>query len=197
MKKHRIVDKQTVYAGYFCMEKYRVEHTLFEGGWSKPVVRELLERGSAAAVLPYDPASDRVLLIEQFRIGAIKIYQPPWLLEVIAGILEPGELATDLVHREAAEEGGCELRELRPIGEFLLSPGSASERCELFCGRADLSDAGGVHGLAEEGENILVHTMPAERAVALSREGAIRNATTIIALQWLEIQRLSGQAIFP
>ena len=196
MKKHRILDKSTVYDGYFCMEKYHVEHTLFEGGWGSPIERELFERGSAAAVLPYDPASDRVLLIEQFRIGAIKIYQPPWLLEVIAGILEPGEQAVDLVHREAAEEAGCQLQELRPIGGFLLSPGSATEHCELFCGRADLSAAGGVHGLAEEGENILVHTLPAAQAIALCSQGEIRNATTIVALQWLEIQRLSGATIF-
>ena len=196
MKEHRILDKRIVYDGYFSIEKYRVEHTLFEGGWGKPLERELFERGSAAAVLPYDPATDQVLLIEQFRIGAIKVYQPPWLLEVIAGVLEPGERAADLVHREAAEEAGCELQALQTIGDFLLSPGSASEHCTMFCGRADLSAAGGVHGLAEEGENILVHVLPAEQALTWCREGVIRNAIAIIALQWLEIQRLRGVDIF-
>jgi ADP-ribose pyrophosphatase len=196
LKEYRILDKRIVYDGYFSMEKYRLEHTLFEGGWGAPIEREVFERGSAAAVLPYDPVTDRVLLIEQFRIGAIKVYQPPWLLEVIAGVLEPGEQAADLVHREAAEEAGCELQALRPIGEFLVSPGSATEHVELFCGRADLSEAGGVHGLAEEGENILVRTLPAAEAVALCERGKIRNAIAIIALQWLAIQRLCGEEIF-
>jgi len=197
LKEHRILDQRIVYDGYFSIEQYRVQHTLFQGGWGAPIERELFERGCAAAVLPYDPSTDQVLLIEQFRVGAIKVYQPPWLLEVIAGILEPGEQAADLVRREAAEEAGCELRELRPIGEFLLSPGSTSEHCTLFCGRADLSGTGGVHGLAEEGENILVHVLTAEQAVALCREGGIHNAIAIIALQWLETQRLCGQQIFP
>ncbi|MDH3712601.1 MAG: NUDIX domain-containing protein [Gammaproteobacteria bacterium] len=196
MKKHRILDKRIVYDGYFSMEKYRLEHTLFEGGWGTPIEREVFERGSAAAVLPYDPSTDRVLLIEQFRIGAIKSYQPPWMLEVIAGVLEPGEQAADLVRREAAEEAGCELQALRPIGEFLVSPGSATEHIELFCGRADLTGAGGVHGLVEEGENILVHTFSAAEAVALCERGEIRNAIAIIALQWLAIQRLRGETIF-
>ena len=148
-------------------------------------------------MLPYDPATDQVLLIEQFRIGAVKVYDPPWLLEVIAGVLEPGEKASELVQREALEEAGCDLQALHTIGDFLLSPGSASEHCTLFCARADLSDAGGVHGLADEGENILVHVLPAEQAVEWCRDGAIRNAIAIIALQWLEIRRLRGETIFP
>lgn len=196
MKEYRILDKRTVYDGYFAIEQYRVEHTLFEGGWGRPVVRELFERGNAAAVLPFDPTTDQVLLIEQFRVGAINTYQPPWLLEVIAGVLKPGERASELVHREAVEEADCELTELRSIGDFLVSPGGTSEHCALFCGRADLSRAGGVHGLAEEGENILVHVVAAEQAITWCREGAIRNAVAIIALQWLEIQRLRGEPIF-
>jgi len=147
-------------------------------------------------VLPYDPRSDRVLLIEQFRIGAMQSYSPPWLLEVVAGVIEEGETAEALVHREALEEAGCTLQELMPVTEFLLTPGCSTEHCTVFCGRADLSQAGGVHGVAEEGEDILVHVLPAERAVELATGGGIRNAITLIALQWLAIRRLSGSRPF-
>ncbi len=196
MKRHRILDMTLAYDGHFSVELYRLEHTLFEGGWSPPIQRELIERGRVAAVLPYDPRTDQVLLIEQFRIGAVKDFDSPWMLEVVAGVIEGDETPEDLARREALEEAGCELHELMPITRFLVSPGCSSELCSLYCGRADLADAGGVHGLAEEGENILVHKMPAARAIELLHQGAIANAITTIALQWLETRRLSERAPF-
>lgn len=195
-KKHRILARDVAYNGFLSIERYRVRHTLFEGGWGEPLERELLERGRVAAVLPYDPVRDQVALIEQFRIGAIKQYEQPWLLEVVAGVIEPGEDAETLARREAVEEAGCELAELVRISEFLVSPGCTTEHCTLYCGRADLAEAGGIHGVADEGENILVHVMSAERAIALLHEGAIRNATSIIALSWLANQRLAGTLPF-
>ena len=79
------------------------------------LVRELFERGHAAAVLPYDPVTDRVLMIEQFRIGALAAPGGPWLLEIVAGVIDPGEIPEEVVRRETVEETGCHLQKVVPI----------------------------------------------------------------------------------
>lgn len=190
-KAWKILEHTTPYDGYFKMEKYRVSHTHFQGGWGAPITREVFERGHAAAVLPYDPELDQVALVEQFRIGALEAKGGPWLTEVIAGIIEPGENAEDVIQREAMEEANLQLLEVLPIVEYLVSPGGATERISLFCARADLSKAGGIHGLGEEGEDIRVHGVSSDQALEWLHTGKINNAMTIIALQWFEINRQS------
>lgn len=189
LRKFEIIEQQLCYQGFFRLERYRLRHELFSGATSDVLTRELLERGHAAAVLPYDPERDTVVLIEQFRIGALNDTYGPWLLEIVAGVVEEDESAESLVRREAVEEAGCIIQELLPICEFLVSPGGASERINLFCGRVDSSAVNGVHGLAEEGEDILVHVLPFEEALRLMTDGRIRSATPIIALQWLALHR--------
>ncbi len=186
-----ILDRSTGYAGFFRLMRYRLRHRLFKGGWSPVLTRELFERGHAAAVLPYDPDSDQVVLTEQFRIGAMEVPNGPWLLEIVAGIIEPGETPEDVVRREAIEEIGCPVADLIPICEYLVSPGGTSERISLYCGRVDASGAGGIHGLAEEGEDIRVEVMSADEAIARMQDGAIVAAAPIIALQWLMLNRES------
>lgn len=187
-----ILEKSLGYDGFFKLERYRLRHTLFNGGWSQPLTRELLERGHAAAVLLYDPALDSVLMIEQFRIGALHT-DNPWLLEIVAGILEKGENAEEVAHREAEEEAGVVVGELEFICEYHVSPGGSSERIALYCGKADLSGAGGIYGLSSENEDIRAVVVPFAQAMTLLAEGHIRSATPIIALQWLALhhQRLS------
>ena len=184
-----IRDRETVYDGYFRMERYRLRHRLHGGGWSGEVTRELFERGHAAALLPYDPHLDAVVLIEQFRIGAYAAGWNPWLIEIVAGIIEPGEKAEDVVRREAAEETGLTVTDLMPIAEYLASPGGASETTTLFCGRVDAARAGGIHGLAEEGEDIEVSIHQGKDIEALVSSGRIRNAVSLIALQWFVLNR--------
>jgi ADP-ribose pyrophosphatase len=184
-----IVDKQVVYDGFFRMEKYRLRHRLFGGGWTPEITRECLERGHAVAVLPYDPERDRVVLLEQFRIGALALPQSPWLLEIVAGIIGPDESRLEVAHREAREEAGCELQDLVPICTYLVSPGGTTESIALFCGRVDTAGLGGVHGLADEHEDIQVHVVPRAGALAQLLTGGITSATPIIALQWLELNR--------
>jgi ADP-ribose pyrophosphatase len=82
-----ILDQTVGYNGYFRIERYRLRHRLFSGTWSRELVREVFERGHAAAVLPYDPVLDQVVLIEQFRIGALQTPGDPWLVEIVAGII--------------------------------------------------------------------------------------------------------------
>jgi len=187
--RYEISERKVVYDGFFRLESYRLKHTLFEGGWSRELYRELLERGHAAAVLPYDPLLDSVVLIEQFRIGALNAPNGPWLLEIVAGMIEPGESAEEVVVREAEEEAGCQIEALEPICEYLVSPGGASEIISLFCGRVDASNIGGIHGLDHEGEDIRATVVSVDEALELLAKGKIDSASPIIALQWLALNR--------
>ena len=184
-----IVEHRVLHKSYFRIELFRLRHRRFAGGWTGEIVRELFERGHAAAVLLYDPARDTVALVEQFRVGALAAGRRPWVVEVVAGIIEDGENAEEVVRREAVEEAGVTIGELLPIHVMLASPGGTSETCALFCGRADLSKAGGIHGLAEEQEETRVLAMPASDAFKLMDDGKIENATCLVALQWLALNR--------
>lgn len=184
-----IIEKTPVYEGFFRIDRYRLRHRLHEGGWSGEMLREVFERGHAAAVIPFDPVLDVVVLIEQFRIGAFAAGHEPWLVEVVAGIIEPGESAEDVVRREAVEECGCPVTDLIAIADFLVSPGGASESISLFCGRVDARGAGGIHGQREEHEDIRVVALPFAEARAWLEAGRIDNATAVIALQWLVMNR--------
>ncbi|MEN8261439.1 MAG: NUDIX domain-containing protein, partial [Pseudomonadota bacterium] len=184
-KKFEILRKFTQYRGFFNLERYRLRHTLYRGGWSDVLERELFERGSCVAVLLYDPVMDAVVLLEQFRVGAIKAGRGAWLLEIVAGAVEKGENATEVAYREAQEEAGCEILELRRIFKFYTSPGGASEKITLFCGKVDANGVGGIHGLEHEGEDILVSVVSADEAISKVNEGQIESAIPIIALQWL------------
>jgi len=196
---YEILDKEVCYQGFFRLERYHLRHHKFSGGWSRPFTRELLERGHAAAVLPYDPQTDSVVLIEQFRVGALNAPGGAWLLEVIAGIIDVGETPQQVVFREAVEEAGCHITELVPLYDYLVSPGGTSEQIALFCGKTDTTRVshGTIHGLASEDEDIKVHVMALSEALMLLSEGAIKSASAIIALQWLalnrEMIRLHGQ----
>lgn len=184
-----IVDHQIVFQGYFRMEKYALQHELYAGGQTEVFYRELFERGSAVAVLPYDPLTDKVVLIEQFRVGAIGTMDPPWMKEIIAGIIEEGETEYDVARRESQEEAGCDIQQLEPICRYFVSPGGTSEECVLFCGRVDSSGVGGIFGLDHEHEDILVEAVPLDQARKWLEDGTINSAAAIIALQWLLLHR--------
>ncbi len=184
-----ILEKTVCFEGFFRIERYRLRHRLFSGDWSHPLVRELFERGHAAAVLPYDPIRDEVVLIEQFRVGALNAPGGPWLMEIVAGIIEADETTEDVVKRESIEEANCIITDLIPLYNFLVSPGGATESVALFCGRVDTTHAGGVHGASEEGEDIKVHVVAVDTALALLQAGKINSVSAIIALQWLALNR--------
>ena len=182
-----ILSKDTLFSGFFSMVKYRFKHRLFAGGWSQPIEREMFERGRAAAVLPYDPIRDAVVLIEQIRVGAIE-HENPWQLEIVAGVFDNNnESAEDVVRRESQEEAGLTLQELEKITSFYPSAGGCSERLDVFVGQVDSALATGVHGLEEEGEDIQVHVVSREEAYQLVKDGQLENGASIIALQWLEL----------
>lgn len=187
-----VLEKTKVYEGFFRMNKYRLTHRKIEGGWTRELVRECFERPQAVGVLLYDPYQDNVVLIEQFRIGALDAHEGPWQMELVAGIVEEGEKPEEVAHREAVEEAGAEVLDLEYICEYFPSPGGSNEKLTLYCGGINSEGVGGVHGLEEEGEDIWVQVMSRKDAWHALEENYIGNAATIIALQWLQMhwQRL-------
>lgn len=186
VKDVKIWEERYLYQGFLSVKGYQLQHKLFAGGWSSTITRELLVRPNAAALLPYDPILDTIVMIEQFRVGALA-GQSPWLVEIVAGLMAENETAEELVHREAKEEAGLEILELIPIFEYWASPGFTNESVSLFCGKVDARHAGGIHGLAEEHEDIRVNCVKASDAFAMVHQGKINNAICLIALMWLEL----------
>ncbi len=188
-KDFKIIKREIAYQGFFRLEKFTLKHTLYQGGWSQDITRELFMRGNCVAVLLYDPDRDEVVLIEQFRAGAVLVPERAWLVEIVAGAIEEGETPEAVALRESEEEAGCTVQDMMLIKEFYTTPGGSSERISLFCGRVDTSELGGVHGLDHEDEDILVSVVKFNEAFAMVEDGRIESGIAIIALQWLYIHR--------
>ncbi|XXD08087.1 ADP-ribose diphosphatase [Klebsiella sp. R445] len=182
-----IIARETLYRGFFSLDLYRFRHRLFNGEMSGEVTREIFERGHAAVLLPFDPIRDEVVLVEQIRIAAYDTSKSPWLLEMVAGMIEEGESPEDVARREAVEEAGLEVGRTKPVLSYLASPGGTSERLSILVGEVDATTAKGIHGLAEENEDIRVHVVSREQAYQWVEEGKIDNAASVIALQWLQL----------
>ena len=188
-EKVELLERTVVFQGYFRMASYLFRHSLYRGGQSGEFSREVFERGQAAAVLPYDPVRDEVVLIRQFRAGTFAAGRHPWCWEIVAGMIEEGETAEDVARREAVEEASVQILDLVPLYSLVLSPGACSETCNIFLGRIDATGVGGIHGLESENEDILVKTMPFAEARALLARDEIDNSAAVIALQWLALHR--------
>lgn len=188
-KEFKIINHEVAYSGFFRLEKYQMQHTLFQGGWSGKITRELFMRGNCVAVLLYDPNRDEVVLIEQFRAGAVLNPDRAWLLEIVAGAIEEGELAEEVAYRESVEEAGCKIEEMMLINEFYTTPGGSSERISLFLGKVNTGNIGGVHGLDDEDEDILVSVVKFDEVFEMIESGRIESGVPIIAIQWLYINR--------
>ena len=180
---------ETVYQGYFRVDKYHLKHSLYQGGMSQTLSREVFERGHIGAVLLYDIKKDCLVMIEQFRPGAYAAGWEPWVLECVAGVIEKNENPEELVLREAKEEAACEISALIPIHHFLSSPGACSETVHLYCGLVDSDLAGDICGLDNEGENIKVRIIPSDQIDKLLSTNKVVNAKTLIALQWFLLNR--------
>ncbi|AWG79810.1 ADP-ribose diphosphatase [Vibrio parahaemolyticus] len=189
-----IISKESVFEGFFKMVKYRFKHKLFAGGWSDVVEREMFERGHAAAMLPYDPKTDQVVIIEQIRIGALE-HEHPWQLEIVAGMIDRDESAEEVIRREAEEEAGITVGRVASVTSYYPSSGGCSEKLDVFVGEVDASKAHGIHGLDYEDEDIRVHVLSREQAYQWVKDGIFENGASIIALQWLQLnhQELRSQ----
>lgn len=182
-----IIARETLYSGFFSMELYRFRHRLFNGEMSGEIKREIFERGHAAVLLPFDPVRDEVVLVEQVRIAAYDTSETPWLLEMVAGMIEEGESVEDVARRETLEEAGLAIGRTKPVLSYLASPGGTTERSSIMVGEVDATTAKGIHGLADENEDIRVHVVSREQAYQWVEEGLIDNAASVIALQWLQL----------
>ncbi len=184
-----IVEREQCFSGFYRLDRLQLRHRLFSGAMGRQLERELFVRHDAVCVLPYDPRRDEVVLIEQFRVGAVGKVANPWLIELVAGLIDKDEQPEEVARREAIEEAGLEVGELWPVTTYFPSPGGSTERVHLYVGRCDSSNAGGVFGLDEEGEDIRVHVWSLQQALQTVRDGGIDNAASIIALQWLALNR--------
>ena len=183
----RVVERRLAYRGFFDFEVVKLQHRRFDGRMTDVVSREVLHIPNAAAVLPYDPVTDELVLIEQFRAGTLHQGEGPWLLETVAGLLEPGEDPSAAARREIVEEAGVEARRLETIGVYIASPGAVTERTTVFIAEIDSQKAGGVHGLAAETEDIKSHVIDRTTVLAWLEDGRIVAANAVVALRWLQV----------
>ncbi|MFT5575542.1 MAG: ADP-ribose pyrophosphatase [Bermanella sp.] len=179
-----ILDEQRQWQGFFEVVNVTLRHRLFGGGWGGEVQRAVARRRQAVGVLIYDPAIDCLAVAEQFRIGALNRKPSPWLMELIAGLMEAGESPEDVARRESIEEAGVELQGLERVASYYSSPGGSDEYFHLFCASADLSTAAGEYGLAAENEDIRLHVLPVEAVLAMADDGRIDNAHSLVAINW-------------
>lgn len=191
-----IISEVDAYQGFYTLKNYQLRHRLFAGGWGKPVQREVVWRIPAVAVLLYDTAADAVVMIEQFRVGAMQHEQGPWQLEMVAGLIDTDEAPAQVAARECQEEAGVTVApaQMHKVCQYLVSPGGSNETLTIYCAPVDASAVGGIHGLPTEGEDIRVLSVAREQAWQWLQNGEITNAATIIALQWLQMNYTQLQA---
>ncbi|APU50053.1 MAG: NUDIX domain-containing protein [Acinetobacter junii] len=181
-----IESRENLFRGFIQVEKVTIKHRLFnKSNYSSSIHRELIHRPEAAGVLLYDNQQRRFALIEQFRIGALNDTVSPWQLEVIAGVLDGDETPETCIRRESLEEAGCEVHDLQHLFTFYPSAGACSEIFHLYVANVELPTSGGVFGMPDEGEDIQLHLFDYSDAPLLLKNGRLRNAPVIMALQWL------------
>ncbi|HVV67566.1 MAG TPA: NUDIX domain-containing protein [Gammaproteobacteria bacterium] len=184
----KIQEESLLHNGFIQVKRYTLQHKLFAGGLSELFSRELVIRHHAAAALPYDPILDKIVLLEQFRVGALED-DNPWLIEIVAGLLEEGETPEALVHREMKEEAGLTPRNILPIFNYWASPGASNEHVSLFIAEVDARGAGGIHGLPHENEDIRVLVVDTQEALERMHRGEIKNAICLMALLWFQLHK--------
>jgi ADP-ribose pyrophosphatase len=184
-KKYELINRETLFQGYYRVDRYHIQHERFDGGWSPTITREVFHRSKeVAGVLLFDPQQDKVLLVEQFRAGPMSVGEYPWTMEIPMGMVDVGESPEQAARREAVEEAGCEVAELQNIASYYSSPGGTSEHITLFVGRTTMPANGAIFGMAEENEDIRVNVMDAVRAIGMIYGNKIRDAQTMVAMQW-------------
>ncbi|MDA9351199.1 NUDIX domain-containing protein [Gammaproteobacteria bacterium] len=181
--------RETLFDSFLRVDRLKLRHSLFAGGWSELMTRELILRPRAVGVLLFDSAQQQVVLVRQIRVGMLDEGQNPWLLELVAGMVESGEEPIEVAARESLEEANTKPQDLLQICEYYNSPGISNERITLFCGRVDATQAGGIFGLDAEHEDIEVVVLSLADALAKVASGEINNAMSIIALQWLQLNQ--------
>jgi ADP-ribose pyrophosphatase len=189
-KKYEILARETLFQGWFRVDRYHLHHERFDGGWSAPFTREIFDYGrNVSGTLLFDPQHDKVVMVEQFRTGPVTHGEYPWIMEIVMGMIDGGETPEQAARREALEEAGCEVIDMQPIANYYTSPGATSDHVSIFVGRAKAPEHGSSGGLASENEDIRVHVLDSTAAIGLLFANKIRDAQTLIALQWFAMHR--------
>ncbi|MBU2864001.1 NUDIX domain-containing protein [Reinekea forsetii] len=191
--KYKIKARKSLHQGFYTMDSLTVSHQRFDGT-EQEIKRELLVRPDAVCALLVDFNADKFVFVEQFRVGAMQ-GDNPWLIELVAGLIDKDESPEEVGRREAQEEAGVELGRMELITQYYPSPGGTNERIHLYVAEVDSRDADGIHGLDEESEDIRVVTPSIDEGLAWLANGTINNAASIIACQWfmLNKERLKQQ----
>ncbi|MEE4244359.1 MAG: NUDIX domain-containing protein [Kangiellaceae bacterium] len=188
--KFDIKQQHVVFDGFFQVEKLLIDHQTFAGDMVCGVEREVFRRGEAVGVLCVDRERRKLVMVEQFRVGcAVANDANPWLIELVAGIVEPGERVADVAARECFEETGCRPRSLKILHQYWVSPGGSDEKFYLFLALVDSSECSETAGLETEHEDIKVHIIDFDDAFSRLASGQINNAMTILGLQWLMLNQ--------
>ena len=182
--KFKIIDKKNLYDGFFKMNEVTLKYRKYDGNWSNNIKRELFGGAQVAAVLPYDPVSKEIILIQQFRPGTISKDIDHYLDEIVAGIIDEGESPEIAAKRECLEETGCEVKRLIPIQGYFPAPGSSESFYHLFLGEVKSFKGSKIQGLENENEDIFVKCFKINEVRKKMEDGKILNGLTLIALQW-------------
>jgi len=192
IKDVNIHNKERIFKKYFAIDEYQLSYKRFDGTQSQVFTREIFERdANAVGILIYDVKTDEVALIEQFRPGALNDPQSPWLIEIVAGMVDSGESEIQAAVREVKEEIGLEIKErdLHLISSILPSPGGISEKVTVYIAKADLSKLGEHGGLASDGEDIRIFKAKFDDAYMQVENGRIHNAIAMLSLMYLKLHK--------
>ncbi|MFV3128576.1 NUDIX domain-containing protein [Niveispirillum sp. KHB5.9] len=184
-----VLDERFKHRGFMNFSVMRLRHERFAGGMTPEIERDVCYRGRAVAIILYDPAADILVMVEQFRIGPFAAGANPWILEFVAGMVKPGEDPVEVSVREAMEEAGCTPRDVRLVWSVMPTPGGSTEIVDICAGLVDSTGLGGIHGVAEEVEDIRVHLVPAETAITLMDENRVASGFTLLGLSWFARHR--------
>ena len=188
----RIHQRTALHEGFLKVYRYVFEVDRRRGG-NVQLTWELMERGHAVAVLGHDPKRDEVVLVNEFRPGALVAGDNPFRDNLVAGAIDAGENPIDAAVREMEEEAGLTLREPRLIhpGAY-VSSGGTSEKITLVYGRVDTSAGGGIYGVSTEREETLAVILPAHTYIDRVRRGEINDLKTLVAGYWFAERHASG-----
>ncbi|WP_434036143.1 NUDIX domain-containing protein [Formosa sp. 4Alg 33] len=189
--KYNIIKEDIVYKDFFTVKKATITHDTFKSDQQVKVVRECLDRGSAIAIVLVEKDTDSILLINQFRYPTIMHPEfDGWLTEIVAGCMEADEDPMECARREVEEEIGYQVKHMEFIGDYFASPGGTSEKVNAFYAEVNSTDKifkGG--GLDSEQEDIQLIKLPISKLKSKLNAHAFKDAKTIIALQWLLLNK--------
>ena len=183
---------QREYLGFFALNQISLKYSQFDGDISELKNRVILMGSEASLILPYDPVLDKVLLVEQFRIGPFcRGDRAPWVFEPVAGIIEVGETPEEAAKREVFEEAGLEVTQLVKMGSGYPNPGEATSYFYNYIAIVDLSEySPGIYGAKNEGEDIRTHVIDFNTVLNWSVSNKLRVLPLNTMVLWLALNKL-------